>query len=409
MYMMIMLLSSSCGDGGYGFDNSVISTEESYLLVSQDEFLVQSSDEDFFTFNVKCKNVSWEFVNVPDWITIQPLSGNSDMNIELRVKSNPSANADRQCSISLKSVQGKNYSVELTVSQLAAEPFIQISDETVVFGDGILNKDVFVSSNCDWSISSNVDWLSLSKDANNGIISIAARENYIKKIRTGEIVFHYAKNELGTISVSQTRDTLRFDCDGGSFELPEKLVFTNEWTLSCFYKLSASVNDAISTNFIDHEKYSAGEYALEVRTTKNQDKHDLIGGVDIRERQEMSGPYYVPTFSTVAEIIVKQKGRYVYFSPSNAFCSSAGDKIEVHVISSTEWIITSCPDWIKLSKDFGLFPENYESTTSILLDIEPNNTGITRQGEIVICEGHKSGSSSSYHPYYSSTFVVTQY
>ncbi len=402
--MMIMLLSSSCGDGGYGFVNSVISTEESYLLVSQDEFLVQSANEDFFTFNVKCKNVSWEFVNVPDWITIQPLSGNSDMNIELRVKSNPSANADRQCSISLKSVQGENYSIELTVSQLAAEPFIQISDETVVFGDGILNKDVFVSSNCDWSISSNVDWLSLSKDANNGIISIAARENYIKKIRTGEIVFHYARNELGAISVSQTRDTLRLDCNGGFIKLPDKLVFNNEWSLSCFTMANGSSSGSISTNFVDWQKYPAGEYTLEVRKTNNNSEHDFIGGVDIRERKDNTS-----SFLTVGEIIVRQKGRYLYFSPANTFCSSTGDKIEVNVISSTEWIVTSCPDWIRLSKDFGLFPDNYESTTSILLDIEANNTGKTRQGEIVVCEGHKSGSSSSYHPYYSSTFVVTQY
>ena len=406
---MIILLPSSCGDGGYWVDNSVISPEESYLEVSQNKFLVQSSDEELFTFNVKCKNVSWEFVNVPEWITIKPSSGNSDMDIELRVKSNPSANADRQCSISLQSVQGKNYSVELTVSQLAAEPFINISDETVLLGDGILNKDVFISSNCDWSMSSKADWLSLSKDVDNNILSITARENYIKEIRTGEIIFYYGGAELGAITVSQTRDTLRFDCNGGFFKLPERLEFTNEWSLSCFYKTSGSLYPSISTNFGNHEKYSAGEYSLEVRTTKNNDKRDFIGGVDIRERQEMSGPYYAPTFSTVAEIIVKQKGRYVYFSPANTFCSSAGDKIEVNVISSTEWIIISCPDWIKLSKDFGLFPENYEETTAIRLDIEANTTGNTRQGEIVVCEGRKSGSSSQYHPYYSSTFVVTQY
>lgn len=403
---MIILLSSSCGDGGYWVDNPLISPDESYLEVSQNKFLVQSSDEEYFTFNVKCKNVSWEFVNVPEWITIQPSSGNSDMDIELRVKPNPSANADRQCSISLKSVQGENYSVELTVSQLAAEPFINISDETVVLGDGILNKDIFISSNCDWSISSKADWLSLSKDVDNNILSITARENYIKKIRTGEIIFYYGGTELGAITVSQTRDTLRFDCNGGFLKFPEKLVFTNEWSLSCFYKTSGSLYGSLSTNFDNHEKYKAGEYTLEVRTTKNNDKHDFIGGVDIYERQEMSGPYYTPTFSTVAEIIVKQKGRYVYFSPANTFCSSAGDKIEVNLISSTEWVITSCPDWIKLSKDFGLFPENYEETTTVLLDIEPNSTGNIRQGEIVVCEGRKSG---SYYPYYSSTFVVTQY
>jgi hypothetical protein len=169
--------------------------------ITLDKTNVQTAVEgETFSLNVSTNGAPWTVGDVPDWMTLSPLSGTGSTSVNVSVKKNSMA-VERSASVTFFA---ESASAQLNVKQ-AAPPTISLSitEKKCRFSED--SVDVVVTTNgLGWKIDETADWVSCDKTAGSSgeSLMIQVEKNLSLEDRTGEIVFS-SGSSTATLTVRQ--------------------------------------------------------------------------------------------------------------------------------------------------------------------------------------------------------------
>jgi hypothetical protein len=170
--------------------------------ISLDKTNVQTAVEgETFSLNVSTNGAPWTVGDVPEWMTLSPLSGTGSTSVNVSVKKNSMA-VERATSVTFFA---ESATAQLNVKQSAAPPTISLSitEKKCRFSED--SVDVVVTTNgLDWKMDQTVDWVSFNKTTGSSgeSLMINVEKNLSLEDRTGKIVFS-SGSSTATLTVLQ--------------------------------------------------------------------------------------------------------------------------------------------------------------------------------------------------------------
>ncbi len=172
-------------------------SQSDYLTISQDNYTAEANATQVTTSI--SSNISWTAESNVDWISVNPVNGNQNEDLEINIQEN-TGSAQRSGTITISSSAGNE---EITVVQKAAQPdFFTVSPLNHNAGPEASTLTSEITANVSWTASSNEDWISFSPENGNqnATLTINIQENTTSNQRSGTItVTSSAGNEEITI------------------------------------------------------------------------------------------------------------------------------------------------------------------------------------------------------------------
>lgn len=299
--------------------------------------------------NVKAENIVWTFQNNAQWLFFSPMSGKSSAVVNASVTENMTDTA-RTSYVLLNSTDADfPSSYNLTVSQSAPVPFIEFSEDNLIFDGCSSEQRVSVNSNRAWTYSASESWISISRNGNSLTISVSAnddsgaREGYVN-VAAGNINKHILITQRAA-NVTSTIMSLTI----GTLASTQSVVINSEasWTAEC----------AQSWIDISPKSGKAGETTMYVSVTDNNDVIKRTGFIYI----------YIGN-SRKLEISVVQDATQLTISPSELNFPAEASSQQVEVTSNTSWSLSSSESWIHLGRNNG----SGNATISVSVDKNSN-------------------------------------
>lgn len=355
-----------------------------YLKASQTNFNHVSTALFTDNFNVECSSTSWQFTTLPNWIMIDPASGNTSSSIVLRGDENKSTEA-RTSIFYLESINSsENLSKTLSVSQGAVESSLMVEpSELALKGNGD-TMSILVIANCTWNAKCQQEWVTLNVVDSNEL-SITADANPSDQYRQATIYINYGENKTIPVSITQypadissSDVTLKYSNVASKYDV----IITAEidWT--------AVVSD--SWIVVNPASGSEGETHISIEVAPNTSVNNRTGYVAFK-----TGNY------ERFQIQIEQEGLYIETIDELNF-RAIENSLSFEVKSNTEWDILSAPNWLSFSKIKGY--GNEEITVSAAENpnleqrsgtIEIGQRGLTLKCEISVTQSGMTLSSDS--------------
>jgi len=138
------------------------------------------------SFNLS-SNTSWTINENADWLTVSPITGLYNGNIEIVFDTNFSA-SPRNAEVIITANGGSPID-SITISQEGAPPLINVNTPTKIVNYQAGTVEFIITSNTSWNIDENIDWLNVSPLSGNhdGVITVNYAENNSILQRLGEI------------------------------------------------------------------------------------------------------------------------------------------------------------------------------------------------------------------------------
>ena len=316
---------------------------------------------------IKSQNVSWELTGAPEWLTISQKSGNGDATVTLTATENKDVDNNRVAVLQLKSTTSKyEFSKNLTVTQSAAEVFLNTSESSLTFAPQAVQKNVTVSSNVEWEAISSADWLALSKPEAT-TLSLNASENTTAGTRTATITLRRVgkTQTLATISVVQSEagvtgstEEVAFEVDGGtkSVDIEADVAWSTRTSATSWLTVTPTSGTG--------GKASLGITALANNSTAARSGYVYV---NIGTTQKLAIP-------------VSQEG--ISFDVTGTlenFAAAGSDEQKLTVESNTAWAVLSCPEWLTVTPSQG-----NKGTCEITLQATANNSLNSRSATLSI-------------------------
>ncbi|MBQ0095524.1 MAG: Ig-like domain-containing protein [Bacteroidetes bacterium] len=353
----------SCEDKGEPFSGMVPSVTIRQLNISAHS-LTFSSESESSDLSVSSTNTSWEFTDIPSWITLSSLSGSNTAIIKVTVKENASTTS-RVGIITLRSREDDwNYSTQLTVTQdrcsYSAVP--QIS--SIVLDGAAGSKEVPVISNTDsWKVSvpsNSSSWCSASKSADNVTVTVTANTTNVSRsvkieVSTSESL-EYITVTQRPANISSTTKNLTFPVGGGT----ESVSVQSDagWTARTAY----------SWLEITPQTGPAGTVIVSVKALANNTTLDREGFVYL----ELSAQNRI-------EIPVRQEGIHLSVDRTELEFPVTSAKLQIQVTSNAPWkFCDGMPEWLTVT------PSSGTGNASVTVEVKKNNNADSRQYRIYI-------------------------
>lgn len=350
-----MTVLSSCSEV---FDNGwFASSAERTLKMSKQQFSFSSEAQTENT-EVTAQNVPWTISNNAQWLTISPNSGSASASVAVAVQENKSDTARVAYPVMSSTDPQWTQTYPMTVTQRAPEPYINISDQSLVFDGTSGSQTVSVESNYKAKYSATEKWLTLEETSTG--IKISVEENTDEGDRSADIIVTagtLTKKILVTqraANVSSTISTMDF---GNS-------ASTKELVISAQASWTATATDQWIQ--ITPTSGKAGNTTVKVSVTDNADNIDRNGFIYINVGTKRK-----------LEIAIKQDGTVLTASPTMLTLNADGDAASFNVSGNTSWTLKASDSWIELSKAAG--SNNAQITVSAT-----RNSGNERKGTITL-------------------------
>ena len=308
-------------------------------------------------FDIKSQNVSWELTGAPEWLTISQKSGSGDATVTLTATGNKDVDNNRVAVLQLKSTTSKyEFSKNLTVTQSAADVFLNTSESSLTFAPQAVQKNVTVSSNVEWEAISSADWLALSKPEAT-TLSLNASENTTAGTRTATVTLRRVgkTQTLATISIVQSEagvtgstEEVAFEVDGGtkSVDIEADVAWSTRTSATSWLTVTPTSGTG--------GKASLGITALANNSTAARSGYVYV---NIGTTQKLAIP-------------VSQEG--ISFDVTGTlenFAAAGSDEQKLTVESNTAWAVLSCPEWLTVTPSQG-----NKGTCEITLQATANNS-----------------------------------
>ena len=366
---VVMLIQFSCiEDGPKTYENAVVSLTPMNLSLSPGSLSFNTYEASTRTIEVVSTDVAWEFVNIPDWITIKPLYGKGNANVRISCATNEDTK-DRMGVFIFRSVGNEwNYSTSVTVSQV--RNVYEAIPETDSIGLPYTASQALVHVNANndvwavWVENDMKSWCIVIK--NNDAVIISCTENTSVKPRSGymmistddgsrQVKITQSAIEMGVKVEDNDSATMYFSDKAGMASIQVNTFPNVPWTVS-------SSADWITISPIQ----STGSGIINVSVTDNTD-----GPV-------RTAKIYVKAYDFIQELTVIQNGKYLNVtSPSLSFKSKGGE-IMLSFKTNDSWQARTDASWLVLSQREG------DGDCNVLLTVADNNSGFSRNGKITI-------------------------
>ena len=316
---------------------------------------------------IKSQNVSWELTGAPEWLTISQKSGSGDATVTLTATGNKDVDNNRVAVLQLKSTTSKyEFSKNLTVTQSAADVFLNTSESSLTFAPQAVQKNVTVSSNVEWEAISSADWLALSKPEAT-TLSLNASENTTAGTRTATVTLRRVgkTQTLATISIVQSEagvtgstEEVAFEVDGGtkSVDIEADVAWSTRTSATSWLTVTPTSGTG--------GKASLGITALANNSTAARSGYVYV---NIGTTQKLAIP-------------VSQEG--ISFDVTGTlenFAAAGSDEQKLTVESNTAWAVLSCPEWLTVTPSQG-----NKGTCEITLQAAANNSLNSRSATLSI-------------------------
>ena len=318
-------------------------------------------------FDIKSQNVSWELTGAPSWLTISPKSGSGDATVTLTAAENKDVDNNRVAVLQLKSTTSKyEFSKSITVTQNAAEVFLNTSESSLTLVPQAVQKEISVSSNVEWEAISSASWLTVTKPTTT-TLSLNASENTTAGTRKATVTLRRmgTTRALATISVVQSEagitgstETVAFTVDGG----------TKSIDIEADVAWSATTSEA-SWLTVTPTNGTGGKASLGITALANN------------STAARSGYVYV-NIGTTQKLAIPVSQEGISFDVTGTlenFAADGSDEQKLTVESNTAWTVLSCPEWLTVTPTKG-----NKGTCEITLQATANNSLDSRSATLNI-------------------------
>lgn len=369
---LVAIFFMGCDDLYDETDGYVPSALLRYLHTSKTSFEYESPSAHQIKFTVEALETQWGFSNGNDWISLSPKTGKTTTTVTMNIQENPSGDESRIGLFELRSLETDwMYSKTFKVSQMAATPYLEIEEDYVSLGGNGEEKEVSITSNCNWTASSSY-WIDVRKDATASKLFISASPNVDKYSRSGTVTITY-KNKSKLINVYQYPSTITASDASLSFEnsaseVALSLTAEADWT-------SSSSDSWIS---VSPSRGNAGTHEVKISVAPNTTVSDRKGYVS-----------FFTSGNKKAQIEIEQRGLYLETDIAVLeFSTSREETLPLKVISNTSWKVKSYPVWLSLSATSGAGNATIEVTTNDnpIVDSRSGSIVITQEGLDLSCE-----------------------
>ena len=365
-----MSLFSCTEDVPKVLDNKTFSVEPASLVLSTSSVRFNTYNCSSQSIMVSSTNVDWEFTDIPDWITISPMSGTttSGQKVTIACSRNDVAK-DRTGVFIFKSRNDKwNYMTTVTVSQVR-HVYEAIPDKDSIEFSWVESQAVVkVNANNDvWTVTAQKDlasWCTVRKI--NDAVEVNCSENASVKPRSGIMTIatddgeHDVRIYQSAIEVEvnvENSDTasLHFSDKAGTASIDVNTLPKVQWTAS-------SSVDWISLS----PTQGTGSGTINVTVIDND-------GGPLR-----TGIVRIQAYDFIQEVVVVQNGLYLNVDCPSLSFGSTGGEVLLSVKTNDGWRAQTSSDWMTISETEG------DGDCNILLTVGDNNSLDSRSGSITI-------------------------
>ena len=335
-----------------------------YLAVTPTA-LTYTSGSETKSVTVNSFQTPWKFENGIEWVSLSPMSGSSSTPISIVVSKNTVGDEVRTGIFFLQAdVNDWNYEMPISVTQSGAIPIITLAESEFEFTGAAGSKTVNVSSNCTWTVSSSSKWLSVARQDNAIVLTVASNETNSYRTATISVTHNGTINISKLITVRQAPASINAST--------ETLVFNNTaGSVNVAIEAEASWTVDTSSSWIDVSPTAgdAGTSVITVSVAPNTSTNDRTGYVSISvgDKQRIQIP-------------IQQRGIYIKAQQMEQVFDANGGSQELTVLSNTSWTISSVPSWITVS------PSNGEGDCKIKVTAQDNPNTASRSGIIHITQ-----------------------
>lgn len=370
----LTLIQNSCiEEGPKTYENSVVSLTPMSLNLSKKSVTFNTYESSTQTIEVTSTGVSWEFRDIPSWISITPSTGTGDATVKIACTRN-AALTDRMGVVTFRSRSSDwNYSTTFTVTQIRSI-YTAIPDrEAISFEWTESQAVVMIDANSDkWDVSVDQEtspWCTVKKLENS--IEINCKENTSTTTRTGTVTV-YTDQESHDIRIVQGH--IQFDLSTDS----TALYFSD---MAGTAQLDVNTYPGVTWTVTTSDEW------IRVVPTSGKGNGTIDVSVDESDQEDTrTGYVYVSTTTSTSSMPVIQNGKYLnVISPELEF-GSTGGKMQVSVNTNGAWRAWTESDWIILSDTTG------KDDCVMELKVKDNNSGYDRAGDVIIAPKYKGTS-----------------
>lgn len=305
------------------------------------------------SFNLKLNtNVDWTVLSSPDWLTISPNSGNSNIT-ELTVI--PSENLSMAERVGNISVGNRDLGLTATCKIIQKGKYFNDLIASVLFDASASNQDIEISTDANWTATPNVDWITLTPNSGKGgIMNISVTENKSDvernaaiAVTVGNITKSVIVNQKGKYLMVNPTESSEISSKGGSHQI---YVSSNDiWYAQCdlpWVSLS--------------EKQGIGDINVTLTISDNPSIKERNGEVIFNTQ-----------YTQPVKLFIKQAGRYLRVNTKSIYFYKNGGTSDNVIIDTDGSVEVSCSDsWFTASRNGNTFS----------IYASPNNTNVSRNG-----------------------------
>ncbi|MFR9513839.1 MAG: BACON domain-containing carbohydrate-binding protein [Rikenellaceae bacterium] len=316
-------------------------------------------------------NCQWSLGDLPEWISVDPLSGEGDATLLITCEPNELTDS-REATLTFSAGE---LSRQLQISQAGAVPFVEIDKEEIVMKAEGESVSIDVISNYTWSIGDHPEWISVdivSVDPSSGYnatMLITCEPNELTDSREATLVFSAGDStaelkvsQIGAdpfVSLSVTETSV--DADGKSFSLD--VTSNYKW----------SVGDLPEWISLDPSS-GEGDATVVVSCEANGDTEKREATV-VFTADQSSATLTITQIGSNPTIAIDYKTKSV---------SSIGEIFSLYVISNYIWSADNIPEWLTLD------PSSGDGNAEITITCGVNESIESREASIIFTAGDDS-------------------
>lgn len=362
-----VLLAIACVEEGQFEKPVFVNVKPFYLKVNADNVAKLGSSAGNTTISVESIETGWKITGMPDWIQIEPSSGNGNAQVKVTYKENSSTTASRSAMLTLVSTDAEwNYTSAFTVSQERSLCYADPVAATLTTDGKAASLTMQLNTNTtEWQASALSDlsgWATVSKGADSRSVSINVQPNVGNVSRTGTVQITTADSKT-TFTVTQrpagittSLDKLSYEVNGGSKSI--NVTADAAWTAQT---ASAWIQVTPSTG-------TEGTVQVQVVTQPNYTLSKRNGYV-----------YLVLSADNKIEIPVEQECVAFSLDRSSMTFAAGPSNDQLNVSSNVSWsVMAGYSEWLSFS------PAQGTESAAVTVSAQDNNATTERNGNFSV-------------------------
>lgn len=304
--------------------------------------------------------LAWTAETTAEWLVIDP--GINDLSVYCY----PNFNAlSRAATITLRTIEG--HIATVNVSQAAALPVVDVSEDTIAFKGAGGVKTFDIASNTNWRVTEFVSWLTVSpfSGRNDTTIRVTCQPRTGTYYRTATITVSATGAATRRILVTQTGAPDALSVSPTALNVsPESgnAVLSVSSNINWFVSEGADWVTVSPDSGVDNGTVIVS-YTQNTSTNPRSTILTLYGG-EVPEQ----------------EIVLTQLGAAPVLSvaPDSLSFQTSGGSAQVSISANVPWTLTESADWISLNKSTGT------QSDSVVISCLPSSTTSAREATILL-------------------------